>query len=89
MESGLLLDVVVAERATILQLLTRKDKTLLVRRDALLVLDFGLDIVNGVRGFNLESNGLAREAIEKILSTRRSHSMRSLERTSSRKSASF
>ena len=28
----------------------------------LLVLDLGLDIVDGVRGFNLEGDGFAREA---------------------------
>jgi len=37
-QSGLLLDVVVGEGATILQLLTSKDQTLLIRGNALLVL---------------------------------------------------
>ena len=41
MERRLLLDVVVAERTAVLQLLTREDKTLLVRRNTLLVLDLG------------------------------------------------
>ena len=40
-EGGLLLDVVVSERATVLQLLAGEDQTLLVRRDALLVLEVG------------------------------------------------
>ena len=35
----LLLDVVVRERAAILELLAREDQALLIRRDALLVLD--------------------------------------------------
>ena len=39
MQGGLLLDVVVRERAAILELFARKDQALLVRRDALLVLD--------------------------------------------------
>ena len=37
----------------------------------LLVLDFGLDIVDGVRGLNLEGDGLTREAArdeEKLIS---------------------
>ena len=41
---GLLLNVVVAQGASILQLLSSEDQTLLVGRDPLLVLDFGLDI---------------------------------------------
>merc|ERR1712141_621787 len=48
MQGRLLLDVVVAQRATILQLLASEDKTLLVRRDAFLVLDLSLDIFDSV-----------------------------------------
>ena len=48
MKGRLLLDVVVRKGPTILQLLAGKDQTLLVRGDALLVLDLGLDIVDGV-----------------------------------------
>jgi hypothetical protein len=47
-KSGLLLDVVVAESPTVLELLSGEDKPLLIGRDALLVLDLGLDILNGV-----------------------------------------
>ena len=54
-----LLDVVVAQGATILQLLTSKDQALLVRGNALLVLDLALHIVDGIRGLNLEGDGLA------------------------------
>ena len=49
MESALLLDVVVTQSTPILKLLAGKDETLLVRRDALLVLDLALDILNSVR----------------------------------------
>ena len=45
MESRLLLDVVVGKGATVLKLLAGEDQALLVRRNALLVLDLGLDIV--------------------------------------------
>uniref|UniRef100_A0A3B6MLY6 Uncharacterized protein n=2 Tax=Triticinae TaxID=1648030 RepID=A0A3B6MLY6_WHEAT len=48
-KGGLLLDVVVRQSAAILELLTSKDQTLLVRWDALLVLDLRLHIVDGVR----------------------------------------
>ena len=39
MESGFFLDVVIREGATIFKLLASKDQALLVRRNALLVLD--------------------------------------------------
>merc|ERR1711977_420046 len=42
-KGGLLLDVVVLKGAAILELLASEDETLLVRGDALLVLDLGLD----------------------------------------------
>ena len=32
----------------------------------LLVLDFGLDIIDSIRGFNLESDGFTREAMKII-----------------------
>jgi hypothetical protein len=41
----LLLNVVVGERAVVLELLARKDEALLVRRDALLVLDLGSVVI--------------------------------------------
>jgi hypothetical protein len=44
-ECRLLLDVVVGKGATILELLSSEDQTLLVRGNALLVLDLGLDVV--------------------------------------------
>ncbi len=66
-EGGLLLDVVVRQRASILQLLASEDQTLLVRRNAFLVLDLGLDILNGVAGLNLEGDGLASQRLHKDL----------------------
>ena len=62
MEGRLFLDVVVGKSAAVLELLAGEDQTLLVRRDALLVLDLGLDIVDGVRGLDLEGDRLTREA---------------------------
>lgn len=59
MESGLLLNVIIRESATVLELLASKDQALLVRRDALLVLNLALDVVDGIRGLNLEGDGLA------------------------------
>jgi len=66
-EGRLLLDVVVREGTAVLELLSSEDEALLVRRDALLVLDLGLDVVDGVRGLNLEGDGLAGEGLHKDL----------------------
>ena len=61
-EGRLLLDVVVRKGSAILELLAGEDESLLVWGDTLLVLDLGLDIVDGVRRLNLEGDGLTREA---------------------------
>merc|ERR1712212_377996 len=51
MEGGLLLDVVVGQSTSILELLAREDQTLLIRGNALLVLDLSFDILDGVARF--------------------------------------
>ena len=48
MQGGLLLDVVVRQGTSVLELLSGKDQTLLIWRNSFLVLDLSLDIVNGV-----------------------------------------
>jgi len=53
MESRLLLDVVVAQGSAIFELFSGKDETLLVRWYSFLVLDFCLDVVDGIRGLDL------------------------------------
>ena len=58
-QGGLLLDVVVSQSAAILELLAGKDQALLVRGDALLVLDLALHVLDGVRRLHLQSDGLA------------------------------
>ena len=59
MKGGLLLDVVIRKSAPILKLLAGEDQALLVRRDTLLVLNLGLDIINGIAGLDLKGDGLA------------------------------
>ena len=61
MKGGLLLDVVVREGAAVLELLAREDQALLVRGDALLVLNLSLHVVDGVRRLHLEGDGLTRD----------------------------
>ena len=60
MKSRLLLDVVVGECMVVLELFFGKDEALLVQGDAFLVLDLGLDVVNGVGRLNLEGFRLLR-----------------------------
>merc|ERR1712024_428872 len=69
MESGLLLDVVVRKSAAILELLASEDQALLIGRDALLILDLGLHVVDGVAGLDLEGDGLASKSLHEDLHT--------------------
>ena len=46
---------------------TSEDETLLVGRDALLVLDLGLDVVDGVRGLHFERDRLSGEGLDEDL----------------------
>merc|ERR1712000_393749 len=66
-EGALLLDVVVAQGAAILELLASKDKSLLVGGNALLVLDLGLDVVDGVGRLHLKGDGLPRKGLDEDL----------------------
>jgi len=58
-KGGFLLDVVVAQGASVLQLLSGEDKTLLIRGDSLLILDLGLYIIDSVAGLDIQCDGLA------------------------------
>jgi hypothetical protein len=50
-------------------LLSGEDQALLVRGNALLVLDLGLDVVDGVRRFDLKGDGLASQGLDEDLHT--------------------
>ena len=67
MKGRLLLDVVVGQSAAILKLLASEDETLLVRGDALLVLDFGLHRLDGIGRLDLKGDRLAREGLNEDL----------------------
>ena len=67
MKGGLLLDVVVGKGATVLKLLASEDETLLIWGNALLVLDLLLDLLDGVRAFNLKGDGLSSESLDEDL----------------------
>ena len=64
-ESGLLLDVIVRQRAAVLQLLAREDEALLVGGKTRPVLDLELDVVNGTGRRDFERDYLARERLHK------------------------
>merc|ERR1711874_16811 len=69
MQSGFLLDIIVRKGAAIFQLLASKDQTLLIWGNALLVLDLGFDVFNGVRGFDFQGDSLASQSLDKDLHT--------------------
>ena len=62
-----LLDIVVLERSAIFELLTCKDKSLLIAWDTLFVTDLGLDSLDGIGAFDLDSDGLSSEGLHKNL----------------------
>jgi hypothetical protein len=65
----LLLDVVIRKSSAVLELLTSEDESLLVWWDALLVLDLGLDVLNGVSWLNIEGDGLSSQGLDEDLHT--------------------
>jgi len=67
MQGGFLLDVVITQRASVLQLLAGKNETLLIGWDSLLVLNLGLDIIDRIGGFDVQGNGLAGKSLDKNL----------------------
>merc|ERR1711904_110012 len=77
MERRLLLDVVIGERTSILQLLAGKDQALLVRGDTLLILNLRLDVIDGVASLDVKSDGLASQCFHENLhaSTQAQHKM--------------
>ena len=65
----LLLDVVIRQSTTILELFARKDQPLLVRGNPFLVLDLGLDIIDCVWRFNLQGDCFPGEGLDEDLHT--------------------
>ena len=67
MECRLLLDIVVGEGSSILELLTGEDKSLLIGWDTFLVLDLGLDVLDGVRWLNIKGDSFTGEGLDENL----------------------
>merc|ERR1719291_398591 len=66
-EGALLLDVVIGEGSSVLQLLPREDEPLLVRGNTLLVLNLCFNVLDGVGRLHLEGDGLAGEGLDEDL----------------------
>ena len=69
MEGWLLLDVVIGQGSAVLQLLAGEDQSLLIWGNSFLILNLLFDIVNRVRGLDLEGDGFAREGLHEDLYT--------------------
>merc|ERR1712156_751500 len=67
MQSRFFLDIVIGQSSAIFQLLSGKNQTLLVWRNALLILDLGFDIFNRIGGLDLKSDGLASQGFHENL----------------------
>ena len=66
-QGGVLLDRVVLEGVAVFELLASEDKTLLIWRNAFLVLDLGLDVLDSVSWLNLKCDVLAGEGLHEDL----------------------
>ena len=67
MEGGFLLNVVISQCTAILKLLAGEDETLLIRGNALLVLNLSLHVVYRVRRLDLKRDGLPSERLHEDL----------------------
>merc|ERR1712086_425919 len=69
MQGGFLLDIVVRKSTAVFELFAGKDQSLLIWGNALLILNLSLDILNGVRSFNLKGDGFTSQGLDENLHT--------------------
>ena len=67
MDRRLFLNIVICHCSIILELFAREYQTLLVSRNALFILDFGLDVGNRITRFDFDRNRLASQSFDKDL----------------------
>ena len=67
MKGGFLLNVVIGEGSAILKLFASENQPLLIWRNSLLVLDFGLNILNSVWGLYFQSDGFSGQSFDENL----------------------
>lgn len=66
-QSRFLLNIVIGQRSAVFQLLSGKNQTLLIRGNALLVLDLRLNVFDGVGWLHVQRDCLTREGLNKDL----------------------
>jgi hypothetical protein len=66
-DCSLLLDIVVRESTSILELLSCKNEILFVRGDTCFCIDFCFDALNGISGLGIDRDSLARQSLDKKL----------------------
>merc|ERR1712159_456749 len=64
MQCGLFLNIVIAQCSSIFQLFSSKNQSLLIWWDSFFVLDFSFDIIDGIRWFDIECDGLSGEGFD-------------------------
>merc|ERR1719210_2701253 len=67
MKSRLLLNVIIRQSSAIFELLSGKDKTLLLWRNSFLILDLRLDVRDRVVRLDIQGNRLSREGLDENL----------------------
>ena len=67
MKRRLFLNIVIRKCTAILELLPGKDEALLIRRNAFLILDLRLHVVNRIARLNLQGDGFAGESIKGLI----------------------
>jgi len=67
MKGRFLLNVIIRQGSAVFQLLSSKDQSLLLRWDSFLVLNFGLDVHDGIIGLDVQGNRLSGEGLDEDL----------------------
>jgi len=67
MEGWFFLDVVVTEGSAVFQLFAGEDESLLIGWDTFFILDLGLDVVDGVWWFHIQSDSLSSQSLHEDL----------------------
>jgi len=67
MKGWFFLDIVVGQSSAVFELFASKNESLLIWRDAFLVLDFRFDVFDSVGGFDFEGNGFPSEGFHENL----------------------
>ena len=68
-KSRFLLNIVIRQSSSILQLLSSEDQSLLIWRNSFLVLDLGLDVLDAITSLDLQGNGFTGQGLDKDLHT--------------------